>query len=110
MKYIDREGNVITGQEWARLFRCRRYALVLEDGNGAECVVTSWVGVLSDLDPNQDLYMVVRQRKHHDPDYGIDRWRAIEEHWLKTEAAARLKHARVLADIRKNPPPPKDQP
>ncbi len=101
IRYIDRDGIPISAEEWACLFRNRRYALVREDGNGSEVVITSWVGVLSELDPKQELYLVERQRKLPDPETGIDRWQLVEEFWRPSEKAARLLHARILTEIRR---------
>jgi hypothetical protein len=101
MKYIDRDGNPITAEDWAKLFRNRRYALVREDGDGHECVITSWVGVLSDLDPNHDLYLIERQEKSYSAELGLDRWRTVEEFWRPTEKAARTLHVKLLGEIRR---------
>lgn len=97
MKYVDRDGLEITAEEWAKLFRNRRYALVREDGDGQEVVITSWVGVLCP-ETDRDLYFVDRQVCED----GLH-WRSIAESWHPTEKAALREHRRILNEIRRKP-------
>ena len=58
LHYIDREGQEVTQKEWAALFARPAYRQVERVEVGSARVEAAWVGIQSDLETCQSLYIV----------------------------------------------------
>lgn len=95
MRYIDRNGELIPADVWAKLYRRASYAIVSRKevqrgGKTSDSVTISWIGLWAAHEEQALPYVV--EHKSNDARHSRDSWHP-------TEAAARTEQLRLLRSL-----------
>lgn len=103
MRYIGRQGESLSRDEWCQRFRDPRYSIVQKTDRRVQMVVTSWIGLRLEGEPEARLFLVQVLQRFKRRQGNTQIWEEGREEkratWCQTEAAALVEHRRLEQEI-----------